>query len=92
MTISAWKWKLFSEFSLVICETAISQIVFFRNRNFRNPFYNPVSVSTHGLYELLEEGNTYEELIQNLKSNPDDNRKDYYNLQFAFGKVDISIL
>ena len=47
------------------------------------------SVSTHGLYELLEEGSTYQELIENLKSNPDDNRKDYYNLQFAFGKVDI---
>ena len=68
------------------------EIEFFRNRKFRNLFYNPVSVSTHGLYELLEEGNTYQELIQNLKSNPDDNRKDYYNLQFAFGKVDISIL
>ena len=48
------------------------------------------SVSTHGLYELLEEGSTYDELIENLKSNPDDNRKDFYNLQFAFGNVDIS--
>ena len=50
------------------------------------------SVSTHGLYELLEEGSTYDELIENLKSNPDDNRKDFYNLQFAFGKVDISFM
>ena len=50
------------------------------------------SVSTHGLYELLEEGSTYDELIENLKSNPDDNRKDFYNLQFAFGNVDISFL
>ena len=44
------------------------------------------SVSIHGLYEVLEEGDTYKELVEHLKDNPDDNRRAFYNKEFAFRK------
>ena len=44
------------------------------------------SVSIHGLYEILEEGDTYKELVKHLKDNPDDNRRPFYNKEFAFRK------